>query len=59
MAGGFAAFQPRTEVEPSEFQYLEALGSLPDSKDLIADWRAPMACGNFNVKTGQCGGKGY
>lgn len=29
---------------------------LPDSKDLIADWRAPMRCGNFNTKTGQCGG---
>ena len=32
---------------------------LPDSKDLISDWRKPMSCGNFNVKTGQCGGKGY
>jgi urea transport system substrate-binding protein len=31
---------------------------LPDSKDLIADWRAPMSCGNFNVVTGKCGGKG-
>ena len=31
---------------------------LPDSKDLIADWRSPMSCGNFNVKTGKCGGKG-
>lgn len=31
---------------------------LPDSKDLIADWRAPLSCGNFNVATGQCGGKG-
>jgi urea transport system substrate-binding protein len=31
---------------------------LPDSKDLIADWRAPMSCGNFNVATGRCGGKG-
>uniref|UniRef100_UPI001A962F46 urea ABC transporter substrate-binding protein n=1 Tax=Arenibaculum pallidiluteum TaxID=2812559 RepID=UPI001A962F46 len=31
---------------------------LPDSKDLISDWRAPMGCGNFNVKTGKCGGKG-
>ena len=29
---------------------------LPDSKDLISDWRAPMSCGNFNVKTGKCGG---
>src|ERR1041384_2029665 len=31
---------------------------LPDSKDLIADWRQPMNCGNFNVVTGKCGGKG-
>ena len=29
---------------------------LPESADLIADWRAPMACGNFNVATGECGG---
>ena len=31
---------------------------LPDSKDLISDWRHPMSCGNFNVATGKCGGKG-
>ncbi len=31
---------------------------LPDSKVLISDWRAPMSCGNFNVETGKCGGKG-
>ncbi len=31
---------------------------LPDSKDLISDWRKPMNCGNFNVVTGKCGGKG-
>jgi urea transport system substrate-binding protein len=30
---------------------------LPDSKDLISDWRKPMSCGNFNAKTGKCGGK--
>jgi len=29
---------------------------LPDSKDLISDWRAPLSCGNFNAKTGKCGG---
>jgi urea transport system substrate-binding protein len=29
---------------------------LEGSKDLIADWRHPMNCGNFNVKTGKCGG---
>ena len=29
---------------------------LEGSKDLIADWRAPLSCGNFNVVTGKCGG---
>ena len=29
---------------------------LPDSKDLIADWRKPLNCGNFNAATGKCGG---
>ncbi len=31
---------------------------LPESKPLIADWRAPMSCGNFNTQTGKCGGAG-
>ncbi len=31
---------------------------LEGSKDLISDWRAPLSCGNFNVKTGKCGGTG-
>ena len=25
-----------------------------DTKDLIGDWRAPLKCGAFNVKTGHC-----
>src|SRR3954464_9075199 len=29
---------------------------LQGSKDLISDWRPPLRCGNFNVKTGKCGG---
>jgi urea transport system substrate-binding protein len=29
---------------------------LPDSAPLISDWRKPMSCGNFNTKTGVCGG---
>lgn len=29
---------------------------LEGSEDLISDWRAPLSCGNFNVKTGQCAG---
>jgi urea transport system substrate-binding protein len=31
---------------------------LEGSKDLIADWRKPMSCGNFNIKSGKCGGQG-
>lgn len=30
---------------------------LDSSKDLIADWRAPLACGNYNVKTAKCSGQ--
>jgi urea transport system substrate-binding protein len=29
---------------------------LEGSRDLIADWRPPLSCGNFNVRTGKCGG---
>jgi urea transport system substrate-binding protein len=29
---------------------------LPESAVLMADWRAPLACGNFNASTGECGG---
>jgi urea transport system substrate-binding protein len=29
---------------------------LPDSAPLISDWRKPLSCGNFNTKTGVCGG---
>lgn len=32
---------------------------LPGSKDLIADWRAPLSCGNYNVKTSKCSGQNY
>ena len=31
---------------------------LAGSKDLISDWLPPMECGNYNVKTGKCGGAG-
>jgi urea transport system substrate-binding protein len=31
---------------------------LPGSRDLIADWRPPLSCGNFNVTSGKCGGAG-
>ena len=32
---------------------------LPGSKDLISDWRAPLSCGNYNVKTHKCSGQNY
>ena len=32
---------------------------LPGSRDITADWQAPLACGNYNVKTGQCSGQNY
>ena len=32
---------------------------LEGSKDLISDWRKPLSCGNYNVKTGQCSGQNY
>ena len=41
---------PGTIVAQEWSPYLEG------SRDLIADWRSPMSCGNFNVKTGKCGG---
>jgi urea transport system substrate-binding protein len=30
---------------------------LPGSKDIIADWRKPMSCGNYNVTTAKCSGQ--
>ncbi len=41
---------PTTIVADEWSDYLDG------SKDLIADWRKPLSCGNFNVKTGKCGG---
>ncbi|RTE64709.1 urea ABC transporter substrate-binding protein [Amphritea opalescens] len=32
---------------------------LPGSKDLIADWTAPISCGNYNTKTKTCSGQTY
>ncbi len=32
---------------------------LEGSKDIIADWRAPLSCGNYNVKTAKCSGQNY
>jgi len=32
---------------------------LPGSRDLISDWRAPLSCGNYNVKTKKCSGQNY
>ena len=41
---------------PGELVAQEWSPYVAETKDLIADWRAPMSCGNFNVKTGKCGG---
>lgn len=32
---------------------------LPGSKDLTADWMAPLSCGNYNVKSSKCSGQNY
>ena len=32
---------------------------LPGSKDVIADWRKPLACGNYNKVTKKCSGQNY
>ncbi|MFO7639940.1 MAG: transporter substrate-binding protein, partial [Candidatus Competibacteraceae bacterium] len=32
---------------------------LPGSKDIIADWTAPIRCGNFNTVTKTCSGQNY
>jgi urea transport system substrate-binding protein len=32
---------------------------LPGSKDILADWRKPLACGNYNVKTSKCSGQNF
>jgi len=32
---------------------------LPDSKVIIADWTAPINCGNYNTKTKKCSGQNY
>lgn len=32
---------------------------LPGSKDLISDWRKPLNCGAYNVKTAKCAGQNY
>ena len=32
---------------------------LPGSKDLISDWRTPLSCGNYNVKTAKCSGQNF
>lgn len=32
---------------------------LPGSMDIIADWRAPLSCGNYNVVTATCSGQNY
>jgi len=44
---------PGTVVGDAWSDYLEG------SRDIISDWRAPLSCGNYNVKTGKCSGQNY
>jgi urea transport system substrate-binding protein len=32
---------------------------LPESKPIIADWTAPINCGNYNTNTKKCSGQNY
>ena len=32
---------------------------LPDSAKIIADWTAPVNCGNYNIETQQCSGQNF
>ncbi|KHF24475.1 ABC-type urea transporter UrtABCDE, subunit A [Solemya velum gill symbiont] len=32
---------------------------LEGSKDIISDWRAPLSCGNYNVKSAKCSGQNF
>ena len=32
---------------------------LPESKPILADWTAPISCGNYNTKTKKCSGQNY
>ncbi|WP_020682292.1 urea ABC transporter substrate-binding protein [Marinobacterium rhizophilum] len=32
---------------------------LEGSRDIIADWRAPLSCGNYNTKTAKCSGQNF
>ena len=32
---------------------------LPESARLVADWTAPINCGNFNIDSGKCSGQNY
>jgi len=32
---------------------------LPESAKIIADWTAPVSCGNYNITTGTCSGQNF
>ncbi|MET0377869.1 MAG: urea ABC transporter substrate-binding protein [Spongiibacteraceae bacterium] len=49
--GQFAVVSQTKEVPGDEWSDF-----LPGSKDMIADWTAPIKCGNYNTKTKTCGG---
>lgn len=50
--GQFSVVSQTKEVPGDEWSDF-----LPGSKDLIADWTAPIKCGNYNTKTKACGAK--
>jgi predicted amidophosphoribosyltransferase len=55
---GIGALCPACMARPRAFSRARAACLYDEgSRDLISDWRAPLSCGNFNVKTGKCGGK--
>jgi urea transport system substrate-binding protein len=64
LTGGYATMMPNHHLTkpvliPSTVVGDEWSDFLPSSKDVIADWRAPLKCGNYNVKTGKCSGQNY
>ena len=61
---------PRINEQRHQTRHQPALGEglvpgdawsdyLPDSKILIADWRKPLSCGNYNVESATCSGQNF
>lgn len=55
----FATGALAQEGEPIRVGILHSLSgtmAISETAPLIADWRAPLSCGNVNTATGTCGG---